>query len=276
MGLAGPVGPPGPDGAPGVDGQPGAPGVAGAPGEVGPAGPQGEPGSLGVPGLPGATGETGETGETGARGDAGPPGDIASLDWPFIEKTNWPQGRTLAVAEALARLRQIELFLSNRLHGRTLEAQPKVVQIWFEPSPVQQAPTGAPTQFPSPVMAFHGDMKIGPRELVWSLTDDVERTSAMLQATGRVMLRVHCGHLVDEGGRSFSSSVDALVGAQSPHLPAGVFEGWFFVAKERVTPPRPARGPRPPAKVAAVTNAPSAKVAAATPLAAKKRIRSPV
>ncbi len=240
--------------------------MAGPPGEVGPAGPQGEPGPPGVPGLPGATGES------GARGDPGPPGDIASLDWPFIEKTNWPQGRTLAVAEAIARLRQIELFLSSRLNGRTLETQPQVVQIWFEPSPVQQAPTGAPARFPSPVMAFHGGMKLGSREVVWSLSDDVERTSAMLQATGRVMLRVHCGHLVDDKERSFSSSVDALVGAQSPHLPAGVFEGWFFVAKERVTPPRPARGPAVPAKK---VTAAAAKKAAAKPPSVSKRVRSP-
>jgi hypothetical protein len=134
-------------------------------------------------------------------------------------------------ADALVRLQQLDLFLSEPLNGRTLELQPKVVQIWFEPSP-RQVTGAAAILAPAPVMALHGEQKLSPREIVWSIADERGRATALLRSTGRVMLRVHCGHLVDERERSFSSSVDALVGVRSPHLPAGVFEGWFFVVAD--------------------------------------------
>jgi hypothetical protein len=186
----------------------------------------------------------------GATGPAGPAGDIAALDWPFIEKTNWPQGATLLVADALARLGKVELFLSSPLHARTLEAQPKVVQVWFEPSTPQT--TGA--LVPGPLMALHGDIKLAEREIVWAANDERERLQATLGVTGRVMLRVHCGHLVDEKERSFSSSLDGLVGVRSPRVPAGVFEAWFFVVREGTIRPNRSPGselerkPDPPAR----------------------------
>jgi len=236
-GAAGPEGPQGPQGPAGPQGPQGPAGPEGPQGPQGPAGPAGPSGADGARGVDGAAGRDGAPGATGATGPAGPvgpsgpPGDLTAADWPFIEKTNWPQGEVLVASKALELLRQVQLRLSSRLHARTLEAQPQVVQIWFEPQTVQQATTGAAPLAPSPVIALHGIAKMTPDEIQWSLQDDAERVTTLLANAGRVMLRVHCGHLIDEQVRAFSSVPDALTEVRSPHLPGGVFEGWFFVGR---------------------------------------------
>ncbi len=238
-GPAGPVGPQGPEGPPGPQGPigpDGPQGLPGADGQQGPPGPEGAPGSQGAPGQDGASGPqglAGPQGEQGQAGPAGPAGDLALQDWPFIEKTNWPQGERLLPAAAVAVLQDVQLTLSDPLHARTLDQQPQVVQVWFEPAPPQQAATGAGQTFPAPLMAFHGSTRLRAREVFWAAADERERMSATLAATGRVMLRVHCGMLVDERGRALSSSLEALTGVRSPRLPGGVFEAWFFVAAAR-------------------------------------------
>ena len=228
-GERGPQGEAGPAGERGLQGEAGAAENAGRRvrrARAGERGPQGETGPAGERGL---QGEAGPPGPAGGTGPAGPPGPVAELDWPFIEKTNWPQGQSLTAPNALARLQQVELTLSAPLHPRIQQLQPQVVQVWFEPTPAQ-ASTNA--LVPAPLMALHGTAKLSPREIVWSTLDERERLQATLGATGRVMLRVHCGHLVDERERAYSSSVDAVVGTRSPHLPAGVFEAWFFVVRD--------------------------------------------
>ncbi len=232
-GPQGEAGPAGPQGEAGPAGPQGDAGPAGPQGEAGPAGPQGEAGTAGPPGTPGPQGNQGIPGPQGVQGVQGPAGDIAELDWPFIAETNWPQGAALRAADAFAVLEKVSLVLSERLHARTQQSQPKVVQVWFEPIP----PTNASAVIgPLALLALHGAQKLAPREVNWAINDEKDRTIRVLQTQGRVMLRVHCGHLVDDKGRSFSSSVDALVGVKSPHLPAGVFEGWFFVVSDNVAP----------------------------------------
>lgn len=226
-GVPGAPGPAGESGAPGPAGEPGAPGTPGEPGPAGAPGAPGAPGPQGTPGLPGTPGAP------GPQGIQGPAGDIAQLDWPFIAETNWPQGAGLRAVDAFAVLEKVSLILSSRLHARTQQLQPKVVQVWFEPIPPRSATNAIG---PLPMLTLHGDQKLGSREVNWSISDERERTIRALQTQGRVMLRVHCGHLVDDQERSFSSSVDALVGVKSPHLPAGVFEGWFFVVSDNVVP----------------------------------------
>ena len=144
------------------------------------------------------------------------------------------------------------LILSSRLNGQTQKLQPKVVQVWFESAPMQTV-TGATALGPTPLLALHGDQKWSDREVVWAITDEPERTIRLFQSSGRIMLRVHCGHLVDEKERPFCSCVDALIGAASPHVPGGVFEGWFFVVTEK----------NHPTPGAIITAAPAKKVAAA-------------
>ena len=159
-------------------------------------------------------------------------------------------------------LQQLSFTVSSPLHPRTLEAQPQVVQVWIEPSPLTQQ-SGTTTAVvlvlaPSPVMALHGSVKFAPRDFVWTCRDDRTRLQALLEASGRVMLRVHCGHLMDQKERALSSSVDALTNTKSPHLPAGVFEGWFFVARTRGNTPL-----RPPVRRVATRPAAAKKTSAA-------------
>jgi Collagen triple helix repeat (20 copies) len=232
QGVAGAEGAPGAAGPPGPEGPPGPAGPPGQTGERGATGEPGTPGSPGTPGLPGATGDRGPAGEPGPPGPQGPPGDPAALDWPFIAKTNWPQGATLSAPDALALLQQVVLSLSAPLNAAVLERQPQVVQIWFEAAPAQQ---GTTANLPSALITLHGSLKLAPRRIDWASNDDRERLQAVLGVSGRVMLRVHCGHLIDDQERAFSSALDALVGVRSPHLPAGVFEGWFFVARPAAT-----------------------------------------
>jgi len=250
-GQPGPTGPEGQPGPIGTAGSPGATGDTGAAGAVGPAGPPGEAGAAGPPGFAGpagpagpvgaagaagdagatgAAGVAGQTGASGVPGPAGPAGTAGLADWPFIEKTNWPQGKRLTAAQALELLRQVQLSISTRFNEQTQEQQPQVVQVWFEPARLQKSNAGANLLMPEPVMSLHGSMKVSPQTIAWQIIDDVKRVNAMLGGGGRMTLRVHCGHLVDEKERALSSSVDALVGTTSPRLPAGVFEGWFFVS----------------------------------------------
>ncbi len=276
-GSTGAEGPPGPAGNTGPEGPPGAQGAQGASGDRGDRGEPGPAGVPGTPGLPGATGEPGAAGAAGAagtagtagpagpagpRGEPGPAGDIAALDWPFIEKTNWPQGATLRATEAYARLGKVDLNLSSPLSRRTTELQPKVVQVWFEPMPAQSL-VAVIAMAPTALLAFHGDQKLSGREVVWAIADERERTVRMLQTAGRIMLRVHCGHLLDEQERSFCSCIDALVGARSPHVPGGVFEGWFFVVADTAI--------LGPGRI--VGGAPAKKLAPAKKVAARKRVR---
>ncbi len=276
-GDAGPSGPPGPQGdagAAGPAGNAGPPGPAGEPGvvgEVGPPGPQGDAGPPGAAGPAGETGATGATGEAGPPGPAGadgangsngadgapgqpgpagpvgppgPPGDIAALDWPIIAKTNWPQDGRLTVADAMGLLGRVRMTLSSPLHPRVQELQPQVVQVWFEPEPVQTANNAT---LPGPVMALHGTAKLSPQTIDWAFSDDRERLQATLGASGRLMLRVHCGRLVDDKERAFSSSLDGLVGTRSPHVPGGVFEAWCFVPRPGVAGPAGGTGTLTPA-----------------------------
>ena len=80
---------------------------------------------------------------------------------------------------------------------------------------------------PDPLLALHGDQKLSDREVAWAITDEPERTIRLLQSSGRIMLGVHCGHLVDKNKRSLCPCVDALIGAISLRVPGSVFKGWF-------------------------------------------------
>jgi hypothetical protein len=150
-------------------------------------------------------------------------------DWPFIEKSNWPQGETLTAAQALSLLKQVELSCSTPLLPRVIELAPQVVQVWFEPATTVRTATGALVSTPGPLLALHGRTRITARAVVWNFGDEVERLTAALNTGGRLMLRVHCSHLIDEKERALSSSLDGLLGTRSPRLPAGVLEAWVFL-----------------------------------------------
>ena len=226
------MGPAGPAGSPGNTGPAGPQGVPGVPGQPGPAGPSGPAGAIGPAGPTGATGAVGPAGPQGPQGIQGPPGpagDSGLADWPFIEKSNWPQGQTLTTAQALSLLKQVEMSCSAPLLPRVIELAPQVVQIWLEPATTLRTANGALVNTPGPLVALHGVTRLAARAVVWNFSDDVERLTAVLNTGGRLMLRVHCGHLIDEKERALSSSLDGLLGTRSPRLPAGVLEAWVFL-----------------------------------------------
>jgi hypothetical protein len=47
-----------------------------------------------------------------------------------------------------------------------------------------------------------------------------------------VLIRIHLGTLCDNKERVYSASTEKLLGVATPHLPGGVFESWFFIARK--------------------------------------------
>ena len=94
------------------------------------------------------------------------------------------------------------LTLSSPLNGQTQVLQPRVVQISFESIPTQTA-NGATALGPTPLLVLHGDQKLSGREVIWAITDEPERTIRLLRPSGRIMLRVQFGDLVDDNEHPF-------------------------------------------------------------------------
>ncbi|GGJ02302.1 collagen-like domain-containing protein [Neoroseomonas lacus] len=229
-GLPGPFGPQGTQGEAGPQGPPGPPGPAGAQGETGaagqpgPPGAQGDPGPPGPPGPPGATGEQGQPGPTGARGPVGPAGPGLAADWPFLERLNWQHGVTLPLAQVLPLLQNLEMRPSRPIHARTQEQQPQIVELWF----AVNAAAGTTPASPLPLLAIHGTTKIAPDVVNWSTSDNTERIAALMRPGGRLLIRIHAGHLMADDGRMFSDALDAATGARTLKGAGGVHETWLF------------------------------------------------
>ena len=221
-GPPGAVGPPGPQGAPGAGpiGPAGAPGAAGAPGPIGPPGPQGEQG---------VAGPQGEVGPRGQRGATGPAGSGLDPDWPFIAKVSWEQGRRETMDRTLTLLREAQVSLSMEVHARTAEAQPACVQVWYEPD-VRVVTGNATIRIPAAILNFHVNVKVDGNLIVFNAADAEPQLREVMRQGGRILIRIHCGHLLAIDERPFSASLDGTMGTTSPHAPGGVHETWFFVA----------------------------------------------
>src|SRR5262249_32095269 len=148
------------------------------------------------------------------------------LDFPFIESVNWQQNQTVSVTVAMSLLRPIQIKLSAALGGGTRERNPQAVQVWFEPDRLDPDTGQRPSL--GPIVTLHGNVDLGTSDLTWTATDTVDVLTKDLSRSGRILIRVHCGHLFDGRQQPFSAALDAL-GLKAPHLPGGVFEGWFFV-----------------------------------------------
>jgi hypothetical protein len=241
-GPTGPAGPkgdkgdPGPKGDPGLKGDPGPKGDKGDAGQQGPKGDKGDPGPKGDPGLkgdPGPKGDKGDAGQQGPKGDKGdpgpkgdkgdqgPPGSGIDPQQPFIIKVSWREGVTLKVADAKTQVAKLVCGLSAPFHSRLAESLPKVVQVWFEPD--GQRPMG--------ILTLHGILASSPDRLTltWTLRDPDTSLDELFKPGGRILIRIHCGHLYDEKERVFSAALDTVIGIATPHVPGGVFESWFFV-----------------------------------------------
>ena len=136
---------------------------------------------------------------------------------------------TIPAAQAAALLRSLKCTLSRSLHAEVQQAQPQVVQVWFEPSPKPVPGNAGQTGPPANVRALDGRAQVSPQILSWASSHAPNLLLEALREGGRVLIRVHCGLLYDARRRPFSAALDAIVTLESLRLPGGVMETWFFV-----------------------------------------------
>lgn len=167
-------------------------------------------------------------GDPGPAGPQGPPGQGLNGDFAFIRKVSWQQAATLSPAAAATLLVQsLKCSLSRSLDPELQQKQqPQVMQVWFEPAPDKN---GDPPNQPTTLTVFDGRLDFTPQTLAWTTTHPPDLLTKVLNPGGRILIRIHCGHLFDTNKRPFSASLDAVVPLDVPHLPGGVFESWFFV-----------------------------------------------
>ena len=72
-------------------------------------------------------------------------------------------------------------------------------------------------------------IEITPQTITWTCAHPTGVLAQVLSQGGRVLVRIHCGHLFDAKRRAFSAALDAILTLDSLRLPGGVFESWFFV-----------------------------------------------
>jgi hypothetical protein len=146
---------------------------------------------------------------------------------PFIASVNWRQGVQITVTEAASLLRQLQMKPSSPFHGRIVESNPQVVQVWFEPEPGAAPAPPAVTS----LLVVLGSTKISPEELSWAAAAPATLGQALAPG-GRVQIRVHCGHLFDVNSAVFSDAADVVTSVASGVLaPGGTLESWFFVRR---------------------------------------------
>ena len=79
---------------------------------------------------------------------------------------------------------------------------------------------------------MHGSCKIEAQELNWATSDPAATLSSLFGqgGGGQVLLRIHCGFLIDRKLRPVSAALDAVAPHANPApVYGGVFETWFFV-----------------------------------------------
>jgi hypothetical protein len=220
-------------GTPGAPGTPGAAGATGPAGSIGPPGTVGATGAAGPPGVSGAIGATGPggppgllgaTGPQGPQGFQGPPGVGLDPNWPFVSQVNWKHN---AMNPLSMMTKGLVMTFSSPFATSIITNKPPVVQVWFETTPTQAT---APGTSPGNVLVIHGALTFGTNTIMWNMTDASNTATSILLQPGRVLLRLHCNHLIDQKGLVYSDSADTLNGTQTLHTPGGTLESWFTLA----------------------------------------------
>jgi hypothetical protein len=158
-------------------------------------------------------------------GPQGPPGDI-DQDWGVIRRINWPHDQIISLGEASALLQGgLQVTLSRSLDVTQQQAIPAVFEVWFQadPTAAQTAPAN-----PLPILSLFGVLRVTPQTISWIPIMNADILKATLRP-GRLLVRVHCGVLIDAKQRQFSSTLAAILGITGVTLPGGVFESWFFM-----------------------------------------------
>ena len=107
--------------------------------------------------------------------------------------------------------------------GATIEQTPQLIEVWFA------ADAGA-SRVPVSLQVFHGQSRLQPDAISWSLVDTTDAVAAAIRPGGRITVRIHCGVIQASDGRMFSAALDAVTGAATLKSAGGVHETWFFVA----------------------------------------------
>jgi hypothetical protein len=115
--------------------------------------------------------------------------------------------------------------LSRSLVPAQQDAVPHVVEVWFEPDPLVGQTGG---DLPAPIVALAGTLKATPQTITWTSTHSPQALKNTIRG-GRLLVRLHCGALVDTKQRQFSATLTALLGVNGLVLPGGVFESWFLI-----------------------------------------------
>jgi hypothetical protein len=126
-------------------------------------------------------------------------------------------------------LKQLNVTLTAALNPQLQAAKPQVVQVWFEGDPAVVL-TATVLPAPSTVFTIHGTTTFDGTVMLWTRKDDDKTLTSVLQPGGRVLIRIHCGYLLDAQNRTFSAALDTVTHVATTHVPGGVFESWFFVS----------------------------------------------
>ncbi len=90
-------------------------------------------------------------------------------------------------------------------------------------------PTQTTARAPVPLQVLHGQTRIQPDAIAWSLADTTDAVAAAMRPGGRITVRIHCGLIQASDGRMFSAALDAVTGVTTLKGAGGVHETWFFV-----------------------------------------------
>lgn len=146
----------------------------------------------------------------------------------MIARVSWVPHEVLSPNDAVLAVARGTIVLSAPLHDLSLQQQPQVVQVWLEPrAPVPPQDTNV--RLPLAIQTLPLITQLDASNIVFRTLADRAQLTEILGQGGRVLIRVHCGHLLDEAERPFSASLDGVLGTKSPHTPGGVHETWFFV-----------------------------------------------
>jgi len=103
---------------------------------------------------------------------------------------------------------------------------PQVFQVWFLPDAAQ----GAQTM--SLIATLSGSIRMQAANITWRPSVIPSALRLAFGPGGQVLVRIHCGFLLDSRGLPVSAALDAVTGITSAApIPGGIFESWFFVTR---------------------------------------------
>jgi hypothetical protein len=152
---------------------------------------------------------------------------VANVSWSHAQPTDTSLFR-----------KPLGIQLSAPINSIVRELDSQVVEVWFEPDLAPD--TGAAG--PAPIFVIHGATTFPRPDLIeWLLSDSLDSVLRLLVAGGRVLIRIHVGHMLDDRMRPFSADPRALLRRSVPPFTGSTLESWVFLRGNRdVAAPTPA------------------------------------